>query len=165
MLDQITSGGATVNDAYSHGSIPTLAFGGVGDSGHGSYRGKATFDTFTHRRSVVTTPGWMERFLSVRYPPYDNKLTTFRMISKWKPNFDREGNENTFVKSLTETILRISGKNKIGAIIRLTLVALIAFKAITYSERMKWRLGRLVFWRNMAGIKFPVLSDQRRDLK
>merc|ERR1712000_683055 len=48
ILSEVTSGGASVNDAFFHGSIPTLAFGGVGDSGQGAYRGKASFDTFTH---------------------------------------------------------------------------------------------------------------------
>lgn len=66
VLDETRSGGATVNDSFFHASIPTLAFGGVGDSGQGAYRGRASFDCFTHRRSVVTTPGWMEGMLAVR---------------------------------------------------------------------------------------------------
>lgn len=76
ILNEVTSGGASVNDAFFHGSIPTLAFGGVGDSGSGAYRGKASFDTFSHRRSVTNTPGWMEALLDVRYPPYAGKVDT-----------------------------------------------------------------------------------------
>ena len=89
----MTSGGASVNDAFFHGSIPTLAFGGVGDSGQGAYRGKASFDVFTHRRSTTTTPGWIEGLISIRYPPYAGKLAKFRKTAELKPNFDRNGNE------------------------------------------------------------------------
>lgn len=80
-----------MNDAFFHGSIPTLAFGGVGDSGSGSYRGRASFDTFVHRRSVTTTPGWLEKMLAIRYPPYAGKLSKFQAASALKPNFDRTG--------------------------------------------------------------------------
>lgn len=52
VLDETRSGGASVNDSYFHASIGTLSFGGVGDSGQGAYRGRASFDSFVHRRSV-----------------------------------------------------------------------------------------------------------------
>ena len=74
LLSHITSGGASVNDGFFHGSIPTLAFGGVGDSGQGAYRGKASYYCFTHQRSITVTPGWMEKLLSIRYPPYAGKV-------------------------------------------------------------------------------------------
>jgi len=92
VLKELRSGGASVNDAFFHGSIPTLQFGGVGESGQGSYRGRASFECFTHRRSVTLTPGWMESMLSVRYPPYAGKLAQFQRMNNSKPNFDREGN-------------------------------------------------------------------------
>ncbi|MCJ1242529.1 hypothetical protein MMC14_010537 [Varicellaria rhodocarpa] len=63
ILDNVRSGGASVNDGWIHGTIPTLAFGGIGDSGTGVYRGRASFECFTHRRSVTTTPAWAERVL------------------------------------------------------------------------------------------------------
>lgn len=66
ILDETRSGGASVNDAFFHASIPTLPFGGVGESGQGSYRGRSSFECFTHRRSIVKTPGWMEGLLAVR---------------------------------------------------------------------------------------------------
>lgn len=89
------SGGATINDGFFHGIIPTLAFGGVGDSGTGAYRGKASFDCFTHQRSIARTPGWMESLLAVRYPPYagTDKLKQFSKMGQLKPDFDREGKE------------------------------------------------------------------------
>lgn len=92
ILNQTRSGGASLNDGFFHASIPTLPFGGVGTSGQGSYRGKASFDVFTHRRSVTTTPAWIESLLDVRYPPYSlKKQKKFAGMNELKPNFDREG--------------------------------------------------------------------------
>ncbi|KAI4151632.1 MAG: hypothetical protein LQ340_003389 [Diploschistes diacapsis] len=67
VLGRLRSGGATVNDTIFHAGNHMLPFGGVGQSGQGAYRGKASFDCFTHQRTVTTTPGWAERLLAVRY--------------------------------------------------------------------------------------------------
>ncbi|KAF2201189.1 aldehyde dehydrogenase [Delitschia confertaspora ATCC 74209] len=92
VLSQTRSGGASLNDGFFHASIPTLAFGGVGTSGQGAYRGKASFDVFTHRRSITKTPGWLEGMLDVRYPPFTaKKVKKFESMSGKKPNFDRDG--------------------------------------------------------------------------
>jgi len=91
ILAQTRSGGASINDGFFHGSIPTLEFGGVGDSGNGSYRGKASFDCFTHRRGITYTPSWAEALLSIRYPPYAGKLRQFKFLNELKPSFNREG--------------------------------------------------------------------------
>jgi len=120
-LREIRSGGASVNDGFYHGSIPTLAFGGVGDSGQGAYRGKSSFDCFTHRRSVTTTPGWMEGLLNVRYPPFKGKVEKFRKMTLQKPNFDREGKVNF---SLVTYILTLGAESKTGGLIRYALVLL-----------------------------------------
>lgn len=93
MLQGVRSGGASVNDGFIHGSLQTLPFGGVGDSGQGAYRGKASFDCFSHRRTVTKTPGWAEALLSFRYPPYEGKLAQMRRSGLLKPNFDRDGKE------------------------------------------------------------------------
>ena len=45
-----------------------MPFGGVGESGMGSYHGRASFDTFSHRKSVVQQSAWLD--LPVRYAPY-----------------------------------------------------------------------------------------------
>ncbi|KAL8956838.1 MAG: hypothetical protein Q9193_005740 [Seirophora villosa] len=114
------SGGVSVNDTLFHGSLPTLAFGGVGDSGQGSYRGKASFDCFSHRRSVTTTPGWMERLLDVRYPPYEGKLAKFKQMSQLKPNFDRDGK----VKLDLVSYLLLGAGSKAGGLGRYAAVLL-----------------------------------------
>jgi len=119
MLAEIRSGGASVNDGFIHGTLPTLPFGGVGDSGQGAYRGQASFECFTHRRSITTTPNWMERMLSVRYPPYDGKLAKVRQMGLSKPNFDQEGKVNF---SLMSYLLSLGAGSKSGGLMRWLLV-------------------------------------------
>ncbi|KAF2157579.1 aldehyde dehydrogenase [Myriangium duriaei CBS 260.36] len=91
ILSGTRSGGVSINDAYYHASIPTLEFGGTGTSGSGAYRGKASFDTFTHRRAITHTPGWAEKLLDIRYPPYAGKIPKWQAITDLKPNFGRDG--------------------------------------------------------------------------
>jgi len=101
VLSQVRSGGAGVNDGCFHVSIPTLPFGGVGGSGTGAYHGRASFEAFTHRRSITTTPGWMEGMLDIRYPPYSlAKQKQFALMNNRKPNFDRKGNATGWLKWL-----------------------------------------------------------------
>ncbi|KAF2606969.1 hypothetical protein F2Q68_00043028 [Brassica cretica] len=60
-----------VNDTAVHFTLPTLPFGGVGESGIGSYHGKFSFDAFSHKKSVL-----FKSFLgdsAIRYPPYSRK--------------------------------------------------------------------------------------------
>lgn len=108
--------------------MPTLAFGGVGDSGQGSYRGKSSFDCFTHRRSVVTTPNWIEKMLAVRYPPYSSaKLAQFRKTSSKKPNFNREGKEIKGVSYWAGMLLSLGGERVKSVLVRWALLAFLAY--------------------------------------
>lgn len=92
ILTNTRSGGASINDAIWHAAIPALPFGGVGESGTGNYRGKFSFDAFTHRRTYVVQPKWMDMLLSVRYPPYtSSKLTQYKKMMEKKPSFGRDG--------------------------------------------------------------------------
>lgn len=105
---------------FFHASIPTLAFGGVGTSGQGAYRGRASFDSFTHRRSVTTTPGWMESLLAVRYPPYTaKKAKQYKQMSELKPNFDRNGNARS---NWLLTIFGLGAKGKSAGLVRWLVV-------------------------------------------
>ena len=67
-LRQVPFGGGCVNDTIIHLATSRMGFGGVGDSGMGSYHGKLSFDTFSHQKSVVKKSTWMD--LPVRYAPY-----------------------------------------------------------------------------------------------
>ncbi|KAL8791339.1 MAG: hypothetical protein Q9195_005958 [Heterodermia aff. obscurata] len=73
ILSNTQSGGVTINDIMFHAGVPNAPFGGVGGSGTGAYQGKYGFDTFTHNRTIVRVPFWMEYFLGFRYPPYSDK--------------------------------------------------------------------------------------------
>lgn len=68
VLRKTSSGGATINDTLMQITNHHLPFGGVGNSGMGSYHGKGTFDAFSHRRGVVTSPTWID--LPLKYPPF-----------------------------------------------------------------------------------------------
>ncbi|WP_299862389.1 aldehyde dehydrogenase family protein [uncultured Hoeflea sp.] len=68
VLGQTSSGSACVNDAVMQISIPDLPFGGVGTSGMGAYHGRASFDTFSHAKSILTKTEWPDPPL--RYPPF-----------------------------------------------------------------------------------------------
>lgn len=76
ILRHTTSGGACVNDVIMHIVNHKVPFGGVGNSGMGSYHGKDSFLAFSHRRSVISTPTWVD--MPFRYMPY--KL--FKLIKK-----------------------------------------------------------------------------------
>lgn len=64
----LSFGGGCVNDTIIHLAVHGMPFGGIGDSGMGSYHGKAGFDTFTHYKSVLKKANWLD--LPFRYHPY-----------------------------------------------------------------------------------------------
>lgn len=99
-----------------HISIPTLPFGGVGESGMGCYHGRSSFEAFVHRRSITTTPSWVERVLAMRYPPYSGKLGKLLGVGTLKPNFDRTGREKLSLLNWMVWIVTLGGgANKSGA--------------------------------------------------
>lgn len=72
VLRKTSSGGVCINHTMMHLSVPQLPFGGVGESGMGVYHGRASFDTFSHRKAVLKRAHWFDpRFL---YPPYHHSL-------------------------------------------------------------------------------------------
>ena len=78
ILEETSSGGVVFNDTILQFGLTSLPFGGVGDSGIGSYHGKKSFDTFSHDRSVLHNLWRWE--LNWRYAPYKGKLSFFRKI-------------------------------------------------------------------------------------
>lgn len=77
-LEAIPSGGACVNTASLHLTNPNLPFGGRGFSGTGAYHGKQSFDTFSHKKSVMKTPTWFDPAL--KYPPFTGKLKLLKWL-------------------------------------------------------------------------------------
>ena len=64
-------GGGCVNDCVMHLTEAKLPFGGVGESGMGSYHGKKTFDTFTHYKSVLVNNTKINMWL--KFMPYTRR--------------------------------------------------------------------------------------------
>ena len=80
IINELQFGGATINDVVIHEANNHMGFGGFGNSGMGSYHGKAGFDTFTHYKSTMKKYNFME--LDIRYPPFGDKLKLARMLMK-----------------------------------------------------------------------------------
>jgi aldehyde dehydrogenase (NAD+) len=75
VLSHMSSGGGCINDTTIHETLH-LPFGGVGESGIGKYHGKASFDTFSHARSIVKSGFLFD--VPLRYPPYKDHLKWLR---------------------------------------------------------------------------------------
>ncbi len=71
VLSSVSFGGGCINDTIVHLATEEMPFGGVGESGMGSYHGKASFDTFTHYRSILKKSVLID--LPMRYHPYNKK--------------------------------------------------------------------------------------------
>lgn len=78
VLRETSSGGVCINDTVMQVGVSELPFGGVGHSGIGSYHGKASFDTFSHRKSVLKRSFLLD--LDWRYAPYQGKLDLLKKI-------------------------------------------------------------------------------------
>ena len=70
VTSRISYGGGCINDTVIHLATSEMGFGGVGESGMGSYHGKVGFDTFSHIKSIVDKKTWLD--LPIRYQPYKN---------------------------------------------------------------------------------------------
>lgn len=77
IVEHTSSGGACINDVIMHIANEYMPFGGVGNSGIGRYHGRDSLYAFSHRRSVLNTPTWID--LPFRYMPY--KL--FKIIKRF----------------------------------------------------------------------------------
>jgi coniferyl-aldehyde dehydrogenase len=67
-IDEVMSGGVSVNDALLHVAQDDLPFGGVGESGMGHYHGREGFETFSKMRPIFTQARWST--LRMMFPPY-----------------------------------------------------------------------------------------------
>ncbi len=68
---KISFGGGCINDVIMHLGNKNLPFGGVGNSGIGSYHGKFGFETFSHQKAILERVNWGEP--NIKYPPYSEK--------------------------------------------------------------------------------------------
>ncbi len=78
LMHKTSSGGVCINDTLMHVSNQHLPFGGVGNSGMGSYHGANSFWAFSHKKSIVTTPTWID--LPFKYMPFKHFKWVKKMI-------------------------------------------------------------------------------------
>ncbi len=78
VIRHIEFGGGCINDTVVHLGNLNLPFGGKGSSGMGSYHGKAGFDTFSYKKSILKKPTWID--IPYRYAPYNGKLKWLKKI-------------------------------------------------------------------------------------
>ncbi|WP_462413415.1 aldehyde dehydrogenase [Neobacillus sp. Marseille-QA0830] len=80
VLDSVSFGGGCVNDTVYHFVSPHLPFGGVGSSGIGSYHGKGSFETFSHKKSVLKQTTRFD--IPFRYPNVKDGLKKIKLFLK-----------------------------------------------------------------------------------
>lgn len=80
VITRFTFGGGCVNDTISHVASTYLPFGGIGSSGMGNYHGKASFDTFTHTKSIVKKRSKFD--IKLVFPPYKDKVNLIKKIMR-----------------------------------------------------------------------------------
>lgn len=72
VLSKVSFGGGCVNDVVIHLATSEMGFGGVGESGMGTYHGKLGFEAFSHTKSIVDKKTFMD--LPMRYQPYNRSI-------------------------------------------------------------------------------------------
>ena len=75
IVNNTSSGGVCINDTIMHITEENLPFGGVGNSGMGSYHGKKSFETFTHYKSILNKSNVID--FKFKYPPYKDFIMKF----------------------------------------------------------------------------------------
>lgn len=75
-MEQVPFGGGCINNAAWQFTNHYLPFGGIGNSGMGSYHGKYSFEVFTHAKPVMKTATWIDP--KIKYPPFSGKLKLFK---------------------------------------------------------------------------------------
>ncbi|KAF7271727.1 hypothetical protein GWI33_015436 [Rhynchophorus ferrugineus] len=107
IMKNTSSGSVCVNDTIMQLTVDTLPFGGVGASGMGGYHGKFSFDTFSHKKSVLYKDlGILGEYLSApRYPPY----TIDELVPKKENSLDSQENyfSFAFLMNFTTFLLRL----------------------------------------------------------
>lgn len=79
-INAVPFGGGCVNNVVFHLTNHLLPFGGRGFSGTGSYHGKFSFDTFSHKKGILKTPAWFDP--KAKYPSYKGKIKIFKWLMK-----------------------------------------------------------------------------------
>ena len=131
-----------------HPGVPNTPFGGVGNSGMGAYHGRYGFEAFTHQRTVVNIPGWMDFLFGFRYPPYDK-----RQVSKLNPN------KSGFKRGESMDDQKVGGVRMGRLVGKVGKWAVIAVALAWMDARMggkPWLLEALGGWVNALRTRLPM---------
>ena len=79
-MNAVLFGGGCINNVLFHLTNHELPFGGRGFSGTGSYHGKFSFDTFSHKKGILKTPTWFDP--KAKYPSYKGKMKILKWLMK-----------------------------------------------------------------------------------
>jgi len=71
VLEETSSGALVFNDCVIHHTNPNLPFGGINNSGLGSYHGKYGFDAFSHEKAILKSSAWSP--FKLMLPPYTKR--------------------------------------------------------------------------------------------
>lgn len=80
VTNNINYGGGCINDVIVHLATVHMPFGGIGNSGMGNYHGKFSFDTFTHKKSILKKSTKLD--INLRYPPYNKSTKILKKLFK-----------------------------------------------------------------------------------
>lgn len=80
IIKNISFGGGCINDTVVHVATSYMPFGGVGHSGMGGYHGKASFETFSHKKGILDKSNLID--INLRYPPFKNNLKLLKKIMR-----------------------------------------------------------------------------------
>ena len=134
-----------MNDVIMHASVPNAPFGGTGESGHGYYHGRHGINEFTHTRTVVSPPNWLDKVLSFRYPPFDVKNNAKLAVK----------NTLGFKRGETMEEQKVQSPQKSGTL-RLLLRAMVLLTAL---EMIDYRTGRRLGIANLlSSLSRPLLE-------
>jgi len=81
IMHHFSFGGGVINDTLIQFTNRRLPFGGVGHSGMGSYHGKHSFDTFSHKKPYIHRTTWLDP--KIRYAPYGKNINLLKPLLKW----------------------------------------------------------------------------------
>lgn len=70
VIRDVSCSSVVVNDVVVNQIVPGLPFGGVGNSGMGSFHGRYTFDAFSHGKAILLRSFWAD--FDMRYPPFSD---------------------------------------------------------------------------------------------
>lgn len=144
IMNSTNSGGVTINDVIMHVAVPNAPFGGVGGSGYGAYHGRYGFDAFTHHRSVVALPNWLDKMLAFRYPPYK------------KENIDKINVHNNLGfkrgEGMADQKIKKRGESEVGVLGKTVLVGVVAliFERVLRGGWGLWAWQFVLGWKKSA---------------